>query len=65
MDSFTTKTEPVRPQINIYTDGNKTDEHTGCGFTISRYNNEIAADSVRLPDYLAMIEVRQHLKEED
>ena len=75
--SFTTKTEPVRAQINIYTDGNKTDEHIGCGFTISRYNTEIAADSIRLPDYatvyqaevmairLAMIEVRQHLTDED
>ena len=75
--SFTTTTEPIRAQINIYTDGSKTDEHTGCGFTISRYNDEIAADSIRLPDYttvyqaeviairLAMIEVRQHLREED
>ena len=49
--SFTTETEPMRAQINIYTDGSKTDEHTGCGFTINRYNTEIAADSIRLPDY--------------
>ena len=67
----------MRAQIHIYTDGSKTDEHTGCGFTINRYNTEIAADSIRLPDYttvyqaevlairLAMIEVRQHLGEED
>ena len=47
-NSFTSETEPVRAQININTDGSKTDEHTGCGFTISRYNNEIASDSIRL-----------------
>ena len=40
----------MRAQINIYTDGSKTDEHTGCGFTIIRYSTEIAADSIRLPD---------------
>ena len=67
----------MRAQINIYTDGSKTEEHTGCGFTINRYKREIAADSIRLPDNtavyqaeglatrLAMILVRQHLKEEE
>ena len=67
----------MKAQINIYTDGSKTNEHTGCGFTICRYNTEIASDSIRLPDYttlyqaevlaiyMAMIEVRQHLGEED
>ena len=67
----------MKAQINIYTDESKTDEHTGCGFTINQYNTKIAADSIRLPDYttvyqaevlairLSMIEVRQHLKEED
>ena len=76
-NSFTTETEPIRAQINIYADGSKTDENTGCGFAINRYSTEIAADSIRLPDYttvyqaeviaihLAMIEVRQHLREED
>ena len=76
-ESFTKSAEPVRTQININTDGSKTDEHTGCGFTIIRHNKEIAADSIRLPDYttvyqaeviairLAMIEVRQHLREDD
>ena len=46
-------------------------------FTINRYSTEIAADPIRLPDYttvyppevlairLAMVEVRQHLGEED
>ena len=75
--SFLTQNEPMRAQIIIYTDGSKTDKHTGCGFTINRLNMEIAADSIRLPDYttvyqaevlairLAMIEVRQHLREED
>ena len=41
----------MRPQINIYTDGSKTDEHMGCGFTINRYNMKIAADSIRLHNY--------------
>ena len=41
----------MRVQINIYTDGSKTKEYTGCGFTIFRYNTETAADSIRLPDY--------------
>ena len=35
-NSYTTRTEPMRAQINIYNDGSKTDEHTGCGFTINR-----------------------------
>ena len=76
--SYTTATESMKAQIvNVYTDGSKADEHTGCGFTINRYDTKIAADSIRLPDYttvykaevlaiwLAMIEVRQHLDEED
>ena len=45
--SFTTVTEPMRAKINIYTDGSKTGEHTGCGFTINRYNTEIAADVIK------------------
>ena len=69
--SYTTATERMRAQINIYTDGSKMDEHTGCGSKINTYNT----DSIRLPDYttvcqaevlairLAMIEVRQHLGE--
>ena len=47
--SYTTATEPMRAQMNIYTDGSKTDEHTGCGFTINRHNAKIVADSIRLP----------------
>ena len=74
---FTATTEPMRAQINIYTDGSKIKEHTGRGFTIFRYNTEIAADYIRLPDYttvyqaevlairLAMTEVRQHLEADD
>ena len=67
----------LRAQINIYTECSKTDEQTGCCFTMNRNNTEIAADSIRLPDYttvyqaevlairLAMIEIRQHLGKED
>ena len=39
--SFRKLGEPIRSQINIYTDGSETDEHTGAGFIIYK---EIASD---------------------
>ena len=32
--SYTTETKSMRAQINIDTDGNKTDEHTECGLQL-------------------------------
>ena len=40
---------PLQSQINIYTDGSKTDVHTGSGFAIYRGKELIATGSRRLP----------------
>ena len=49
--SYRSTTYPIQSQINIYTDGSRTDEHTGAGFVIYTNNSEAEFDSVRLPDY--------------
>ena len=49
--SFLTQGYPIQSQINIYTDGSKTDEHVGCGFVIYRGRTEISSSSIRLPEY--------------
>ena len=33
-ESLTNRGFPIQTQINIYTDGSKTEEHVGCGYTI-------------------------------
>ena len=50
-DSFTSKGYPIQAQINIYTDGSKTNEHVGCGFVIYRGTTEISSNSIRLPEH--------------
>ena len=42
VESFNTNDLPLQSQINIYTDGCKTKEHTGSGFSIMRENIIIA-----------------------
>ena len=51
LDSFLTQKYPIQSQINIYTDGSKTDDHVGCGFVIYRGTTEIASSSIRLPEF--------------
>lgn len=42
---------PILAQINIHTDGSKTDEHVGCGYVIYKGTREISANPIRLPEY--------------
>ena len=53
-DFFSCTNYPIQSQINIYTDGSKTDEHVGCGYVIYKGQVEIAADSIRLPEYVTV-----------
>ena len=41
---------PIQTQINIYTDGSKTDSHTGSGYVILKGNEVIKESMKRLPD---------------
>ena len=40
--------KPIQSQINIYTDGSKTEEHTGAGYSIWESNEEIITGKIRL-----------------
>ena len=50
-DSFKSTHLPIQAQVNIYTDGSKTDEHTGTGAVIYYQKNEIYTESMKIPDY--------------
>ena len=50
IDSFTTNTLPIQSQLNIYTDGSKTKDHVGAGFSIMRGSQVILEGKKRLPD---------------
>ena len=47
--SLTNQSLPLQSQINVYTDGSKTNHHTGSGFAIYRRNQLITTGSRRLP----------------
>ena len=47
-DSFNSTSYPIQGQINIYTDGSKTDEHVGSGYVIYKHEREIESNSTRL-----------------
>lgn len=49
-DSFDNTGPPIPSQVNIYTDGSKTDEHVGSGFTIYINGNEFCYESIRLSE---------------
>ena len=49
-DSFLYHNLPIQTQINVYTDGSKTERHTGSGYVIIRGGNTIKEGSRRLPD---------------
>ena len=53
-DSFKDTGPPIHSQVNIYTDGSKTDEHVGCGFVIYCNNEEIAIGSTKLEDEITV-----------
>ena len=45
---------PVHSQVNIYTDGSKTDVNAGSAYVIYHKNEEIAADSIWLADEITV-----------
>ena len=55
-DSFVTNTLPIQSQLNIYTDGSKTKNHVGAGFSIMRGNQVILEGKRRLPDEATVFE---------
>ena len=57
IDSFKNTGPPVHSQVNIYTDGSKTDDHVGSGYVIYHKNEEIATDSKRLADEITVYQV--------
>ena len=68
---------PVQTQINVYTDGSKTDRHTGSGYAILRGKELVKEGNKRLPDestvfqaelmaiQMAMLDLAGLLKEGD
>ena len=50
VESFNTNNLPLQSQINIYTDGSKTDFQVGLGFTIMKGTNTLIEGAKRLPD---------------
>ena len=55
-NSFLHTTLPIQSQINIYTDGSKTNEHIGSGFVIYKNGNEINTNTTRLPEYCSVFQ---------
>ena len=49
-DSFLHHNLPIQTQINVYTDGSKTEGHTGSGYAMIRGGNIFKEGSRRLPD---------------
>ena len=49
LNSLNSTSHPPLSQINIFTDGSKTSQHTGAGFVIYRQGVTIAEGSRRLP----------------
>ena len=49
LSSLTNMTLPLQAQINVYTDGSKTDQHVGSGFAIYQGKSLISTGSRRLP----------------
>ena len=47
-ESMVYKKRPIETQYNIYTDGSKTENHVGAGFTIMHNKQEITSSSIKL-----------------
>jgi ribonuclease HI len=69
--SFESSELPIQAQVNIYTDGSKTENHVGAGYVIMHLSNKIAEGSYRLPEdttvfmaeVYAINRAAKHLKE--
>ena len=56
-DSFTGATKHrALTQYNVFTDGSRHNEQTGCGFIIYKNNNKQSQESARLPDYATVFQ---------
>ena len=49
-ESFLNTNKPIPAQISTYTDGSKTEDHTGTGYFIYKQGVEIHTNSTRLPN---------------
>ena len=47
-ESLETHKLPIQSQINIYTDGSKTEKHAGAGYIIKEGINTLTESSIRL-----------------
>ena len=66
LEDMNPKSTPVLAEINIYTDGSKTEEHTGAGFAIYRHKTEKFNGIYRLPDNATFFEAEVYaIKEEN
>lgn len=54
IESLSNTGPPVHSQVNILTDGSKTDEHVGSGYVMYYNNNEIAFESIRLSEEISV-----------
>ena len=55
--SFDGKAKHRTPtQCNIYTDGSRINEQTGCGYSVFTGSNETKSDHFRLPDYATVFQ---------
>ena len=57
VDSFNNTDLPIQSQLNVYTDGSKTDNHVGSGYTIIKTNSTYIEGSRRLPDEATVFQV--------
>ena len=56
-ESFNTNTLPIQSQIKVYTDGSKTQNHTGSGYSIIRSANIILEGIKKIPDKSRVFQV--------
>ena len=54
LESFRNTGPPIHLQINVYTDGSKTDDHVGSGYVIYHNKVEIASKSIRLEEEITV-----------
>ena len=54
LESFVHTGPPVHTQVNIYTDGSKTEEHVGSGYVIYHKGEELTNESIRLEEEITV-----------
>ena len=54
LESFVHTGPPIHTQVNIYTDGSKTEEHVGSGYVIYYKEEELTSESIRLEEEITV-----------